>query len=112
MLNKKYLDLRKEILNLTSSTDLSRSVLKDYFNKVLKSFKSTLTMDQISFIDLNNIVETSLTIKEFKYTLTKLENIIKKYNNVILFLDNEEKEELINLLNSNNKINNKIYFTI
>ncbi|WP_075810064.1 hypothetical protein [Clostridium perfringens] len=64
MLNKKYLELRKEILNLTSSTYLSRSFLKDYFNKVLKSFKSTLTMDQISFIDLNNLVETNL-----KYTI-------------------------------------------
>ena len=123
MLNKKYLELRKEILNLTSSTYLSRSVLKDYFNKVLKSFKSTLTMDQISFTDLNDIVETSLTIEEFKSTLINLENIIKKYKNVILFLDedlkeeiedsedDEERAELITLLNSNNKINNRIYFT-
>lgn len=37
MLNKKYLELRKEILNLTSSTDLSRAALKDYFNKLLKA---------------------------------------------------------------------------
>lgn len=81
-------------------------------------------MDQISFTDLNDIVETSLTIEEFKTTLNNLEKVIKKHTNIILFLDedlkgeieesedDEEKEELLNLLNSNNKINNKIYFTI